>query len=183
MVSVSAARYARALADVILDAKNQVTPEATLAAMQAVEAAMQDSPELRATLLNPAVAGPKKRAVLGRLADSLGVPAVVKNFLYVAVDRRRIHQLAEIRQGLEQMLDERLGLVRADIASAHALTEAQRAQIEAQLARLSGKRIRPHYAVDAALVGGVVARVAGTVYDGSVRGQLEALRRKLVAGA
>ena len=75
--------------------------------------------------------------------------------------------------------DQRLGFVRADVASATEMPEAQRAALEAQLSRLAGKKTRLRYTTDPALVAGVVAKVGSTVYDGSVRGQLERLRLKL----
>jgi F-type H+-transporting ATPase subunit delta len=50
-----------------------------------------------------------------------------------------------------------------------------------RLEGLTGKRIRPQYAVDDALIGGIVARIGSTIYDGSVRGQLESLERRLSA--
>ena len=67
------------------------------------------------------------------------------------------------------------------VTSADELDETQRNTVNAQLERLTGKRIRTQCAVDAALIGGVVARIGSTVYDGSVRGQLESLRRRLSA--
>ena len=62
---------------------------------------------------------------------------------------------------------------RAEVSSPRELTETQRGAINAQLERLTGKRIRMRFAVDPALIGGVVARIGSTVYDGSVRGQLQ----------
>jgi F-type H+-transporting ATPase subunit delta len=76
-------------------------------------------------------------------------------------------------------MDERLGFVRADVQSARELTPAQQASLEAQLSKLAGRQAKPRYSVDASLLGGVVAKVGSTVYDGSVRGQLDRLRTKL----
>ena len=95
------------------------------------------------------------------------------------IDHRRVHQLKSIIEAFENLADERLGFVRADVSSAQALPEAQRAALEVQLSRLAGKKTRLRYSTDPALVGGVVAKVGSTVYDGSVRGQLERLRVKL----
>ena len=76
-----------------------------------------------------------------------------------------------------------MGLVRADVTSARDLTDEQQRAVQAELGRLTGKRIRMEYAVDPELIGGLVARIGSTVYDGSVRGQLDALRRRLTAEA
>jgi len=95
------------------------------------------------------------------------------------VDHRRIATLTEILHSFELIMDERLGFARAEISSARELTEAQRAALSAQLAQLTGKRIRMRFAVDESLIGGAVARIGSTVYDGSVRGQLQTLERRL----
>ena len=181
MVSVVASRYASALVDVVTAAGTGDSPEGSKVAAQLldVEAAVQASPQLRGILLNPAVSRARKRAVIGRIGEAIGISRQVRNFLFVAADRGRIGQLSEIREAFETLLDQRLGFMQAHITSAKTLDDAQRQRLEAQLARISGKSIRPFYAVDPALVGGVIARVGSTVYDGSVRGQLEALRRKL----
>ena len=200
MVSVVASRYASALVDVVTAAGSGASQAGTgpptnqqeldsaamslagskaVAELRDVEAAIQTSPQLRGILQNPAVSRARKRAVIGSIGEAIGISRQVRNFLFVAADRGRIGQLSEIREAFETLLDQRLGFMQAHITSAKALDESQRQRLEAQLARLSGKSIRPFYAVDPALVGGVIARVGSTVYDGSVRGQLESLRRKL----
>jgi len=138
------------------------------------------SSDLPAVLLSPAVPPARKRAVVSRLAAQLGVSTLVQNFLFVVIDRRRIAMLKDIRQAFETLLDERVGVVRADVSSARELASAQREKIRQQLARATGKQVRCEFAVDGDLVGGVVVRVGSTIYDGSVRGQLEALRQRLV---
>jgi F-type H+-transporting ATPase subunit delta len=84
-----------------------------------------------------------------------------------------------VLHSFEIIVDERLGFARAEVSSARELTEPQRTAIGSQLERMTGKRIRMQYAVDPSLIGGVVARIGSTVYDGSVRGQLDTLGRKL----
>ena len=121
----------------------------------------------------------RKRAVVGRIADMLKLSPIARNFLFVLIDHRRIALLGAILHSFELIVDERLGFARAEVSSPRELTEAQRGAINAQLERLTGKRIRMRFAVDPALIGGVVARIGSTVYDGSVRGQLQTLGRRL----
>ena len=116
---------------------------------------------------------------MARLIAPMDVSAQVRNFLFVVIDHRRVHEFSSIVEAFETLLDERLGFVRADVSSAQDLTEAQRAALEAQLSRLAGKKAKLRFTTDPALMAGVVARVGSTVYDGSVRGQLERLRVKL----
>ena len=87
--------------------------------------------------------------------------------------------LTEILHSFELIMDERLGFARAEISSARELTEAQRTALSTQLAQLTGKKVRMRFAVDESLIGGAVARIGSTVYDGSVRGQLQSLERRL----
>jgi len=172
-----ASRFARALADIL------TTPEAAddaVAKLRAFQDLQQASPELRNILISPAVPARKKRAAAARLAEQLGFPAVLRNFLFVLIDHRRTAMLGEILASLEAQLDERRGIVRADVTSARPLEDGQRQEIEAALRRATGKQVFGKYAVDEALIGGLVARVGSRVYDGSVRGQLQAMRSRLV---
>jgi F-type H+-transporting ATPase subunit delta len=116
---------------------------------------------------------------MARLLEPMNVSAQVRNFLFVVIDHRRVHELKSIIEAFENLADQRLGFVRADVASATEMPEAQRKLLEIQLSRLAGKKTRLRYTTDPALVAGVVAKVGSTVYDGSVRGQLERLRVKL----
>jgi len=178
-LSAVATRYANALADVITDGGAGLA--GVPRELGSFEAAMQASPELQNALITPAVPAGRKKAVVSRVGDVLGLSKISRNFLFVLVDKRRITSLSAILHSLDLILDERMGFARAEVSSARELSEPQRAALTAELERLTGKRIRMHYAVDGALIGGVVARIGSTVYDGSVRGQLQTLERKLTA--
>ena len=183
MISVVAARYAKALGDVIAAHDAQLDAGRIAAQLRAVNAIIESSGELRNALASPAVAPSRKRAVLSRLIDmqpELGtVLPQVRNFLFVVIDHRRIAELKSIIEAFEALVDERLGFVHADVSSARELAVEQKTALEAQLSRLAGKKAKLRFTTDPALVAGVVARVGSTVYDGSVRGQLERLRVKL----
>ncbi|MBI4904260.1 MAG: ATP synthase F1 subunit delta [Acidobacteria bacterium] len=177
-----ASRYANALADVVLDSKNGVEPASALASLRSLEQIIQESKALHHALLSPAVTVAQKHRVMGRLCDGLPVHLLVRNFIFIVVRNRRANLFPLICETLERLLEERQGLSRAQVTSAATLSDASRASLEAQLSRLTGKRIRCNYSVNPDLLGGMVARIGSTVYDGSVRGQLEGLRRKLVVG-
>ena len=180
-ISAVASRYANALADVVTASGSALDPRAAVAELRTFESALQGSPELHTALVTPAIPGSRKKAVVARIADNLRLSRVTRNFLFILVDHRRIASLSSIIQSFELVIDERLGFARADISSARELTEPQRAALNARLEQLTGKRIRPHFAVDSSLIGGVVARIGSTIYDGSVRGQLQSLERRLTA--
>jgi len=180
-LSAVATRYASALADVVTAGGSSLRAEDAVTQLRAFETALRSSPELHNALVTPAVPGSRKKAVVGRIADILQLSRIARNFLFVLVDHRRIASIADIIHSFELVVDERLGFARAEIASATELTEPQRAAVSRELERLTGKRIRARYAVDGVLIGGVVARIGSTVYNGSVRGQLESLERRLGA--
>lgn len=179
-LSAVATRYANALADVVTASGSALRPQDAAAQLRQFATALE-SAALYNALVTPAVPVSRKKAVVGRIADVLGLSRIARNFLFVLVDHRRIALLPEIIQIFERVVDERLGYVQAAVASARELTEPQRAVLTAQFERLTGKRIRMRFAVDESLIGGVVSHIGSTVYDGSLRGQLAALERRLAA--
>lgn len=183
MSLAAATRYAQALVDVALDSRHRLDPAQVVSAIETLEQAIRGSSDLRNVLDSPAVPSSRKRAVIARLGAAIGLPPLVRNFFYVVIDHRRTALLGDIRRSFQTLLDERLGVVRADVSSALPLDEAQRARVAAELGRVTGKQVRCEYSVDPALVGGVSARIGSTIYDGSVRGRLATLRRSLAAEA
>ena len=179
MPDAVAFRYARALADLVTQPGSGLEPGRAVAELEAFAAAVAGSRSFAHVLLSPAVPPPRKRALIGRLAGTLGLSGLLKRFLFVLVDHRRVGLLDDIREAFETELDARRGLVRVEVASARELTGAQRAALERELAGLTGKQPRLMFRLDPGLIGGLVARVGSTVYDGSVRGQLAALRQRL----
>jgi F-type H+-transporting ATPase subunit delta len=172
-----ASRFARALADILTD---PAAASDAVAKLRAFDELQQETPGLKNILISPAVSARKKKAAVARFGDQLGFSATLKNFVFVLIDHRRTAMLGEILASLESQLDDRRGIVRARVSSAQPLDEAQRRELEAALGRATGKQVFGQYAVDDALIGGLVARVGSRVYDGSVRGQLQAMRVRLV---
>lgn len=172
-----ASRFSRALADILSSSE---AADDAVRKLRAFDELQQSSPDLKNILISPAVSGRKKKAAVARFADQIGFSPLLKNFMYVLIDHRRTAMLGEILASLEAQLDERRGIVRAQVQSARPLDEGQRQEVEAALSRATGKQVFGQYAVDDALIGGLVARVGSKVYDGSVRGQLQAMRVRLV---
>ena len=181
MQNALSTRYARALVDSVVAPAAGLDPKQTLAELRTFSVMVRDSLELRNVLLSPAVSITKKRAVVARFAEALPLSRLVRNFLYVVIDRRRTDILPEIADAFELALDERMGIIRAEVKSASSLTEAQQSELQQQLSRVSGKQVRCDFSIDPALIGGVTARIGSTLYDGSVRTQLQVMRERLVA--
>jgi len=180
-ISAVATRYAQALADAVMAPGSNLRAEDTLAGLRAFEAVLAGSADLHNALNSPAVPPARKRAVVGRIAEVLKLSTIARNFLFVLIDHRRVPELPAILQSFELTIDQRLGFARADVASARELTQAQRTALNAVLEQMTGKRVRMRFSVDQGLIGGVVARIGSTVYDGSVRGQLDSLGRRLAS--
>lgn len=179
--SAVAARYAEALADVVTASGSALRPQDALAELGAFEATLHSSTALFNALVSPAVPASRKRAVVERVGEDLQLSKITRNFLFVLVDHRRMPALSNILRMFEEALDRRLGFARVEVASARELTGAQRASMTEALERLTGKRVRAQFHIDESLIGGATARVGSTVYDGSVRGQLQSLERRLSA--
>jgi F-type H+-transporting ATPase subunit delta len=180
-LSTVATRYANALADVVAAPGSALRPLDAALELRAIADTIQGSVELRHTLATPAVPVNRKRAVVGRIAGILKLSPMMRNFLFVLVDHGRMGALPEIAQRFEEIADERLGFARADVATPREFEDAGRAALNGALDRLTGKRVRMRFAIDESLIGGAIARIGSTVYDGSVRGQLKSLERRLGA--
>lgn len=175
-MSVAANRYARALMDVLYPDK----AEAGLHQLQEFLSLLNDQPDARRFLENPTMAGDRRKRLLKEISDALSLDRRVANFIGILVDRDRLPIIEEIIQVYQTFLDERLGIVRARVTSAYSLEPSQQRELAARLERAIGKQIRMEVAVDPSLIGGVVAQVGSTIYDGSVRQQLRAFKNRLV---
>jgi F-type H+-transporting ATPase subunit delta len=176
MASV-ASTYARAFADVVLSAHLDV--DRSIAELRTIVSLLSESPELRRVWENPAVPAEQKRRVLDVIAERDGLPKQVRNLVAVLIDQRRVHFLEPIIRQLEKELDVRLGFVEAQITSARVLDDSEKREFEAEVGRLTGKKVRAHYGQDSSLLGGAMVRVGSTIYDGSVKGQLERLKEAI----
>jgi F-type H+-transporting ATPase subunit delta len=181
MSLAAANRYARALSDIVMAPSSGIQPEAVLEQLRAFHQALESSPEMSLALMSPAVSASNKRAAITRLSGRFSLPPVLRNFLLVIVDRRRLPLLGEIVEAFEKAVDDRLGRVRATITSASPLTPQQQRLIETGLQQRTGRQVRSDYRTDPALIGGVSAQIGSTIYDGSVRGRLRAMRARMAS--
>jgi F-type H+-transporting ATPase subunit delta len=176
MASV-ASTYARAFADVILD--GHLDPNRAITELQNLAGLLVESSDLRRVFENPAIPADQKRGVLDAIADRDGISKQVRNLIAVLIDHRRTNFLEPIIQHLQKEVDSRLGYAEADITSSRPLGDAEKRAFEAQVQKLTGKKIRAEYMQDPSLLGGAVVRIGSTIYDGSIRGQLERIREAI----
>ncbi len=178
-MSVIALRYAHAFASVVASQKLDST--AAQAQLRDFSGTFHGSRELRDVLMDPAISGDQKLKVLDAIAQKIGMLPQVRNFLAVIMDQRRLGVLDEILSEYHAVADEQSGEAEAEVTSARPLGNDSRVELEAQIAKLAGGRIRAIYREDPSLLGGAVVRIGSTIYDGSVRTQLQQLKQKLVS--
>ena len=173
-----AERYAGALVDVALENKqaDQVKQE-----LSAFAAMVRESAELQAFLANPSIARASKHAAIEQIVARMGASRTLRNYLFVIVDQRRAGLLVEIEQAFSRLLDARQGITQAAVTSASALTDSERAELVAVLGKLTGEKVQAQFATDPALIGGAVVRIGSTIYDGSIRTQLERMRARMIS--
>ena len=178
-MSVLALRYAHAFASVV--ASKKVDPAAAQKQLRDFSDTFNGSRELREVLMNPAISADQKLKVLDAIAQKIGMLPQVRNFLAVIMDHQRLSELDEILAEYHAVADEHSGVAEAEITSARALNDSDRAELEARVAKLAGGRLRATYREDPSLLGGAIVRIGSTVYDGSIRAQLQQLKQKLVS--
>jgi F-type H+-transporting ATPase subunit delta len=172
----TALRYARALLDVAIAEADPVSVETQLAAATDV---FISHAGLWKVMTNPAVGAPKKRAVVDSLLPQLDVSPVLQKTLQMLASRDRIALLPDLLEAYRSRLLDHQKVVRADIRSAVALPADRVQKLQQELAALTGRTVVMTSATDPSIIGGVVAQIGSTVYDGSIKRQLEKMRERL----
>jgi F-type H+-transporting ATPase subunit delta len=178
-VQTIARRYAAALGDVVLERgeAREVQPE-----LQAWEEMLLANANLREVFANPTIPLDQKRGLLNKLIDRAKPRPTTKNFLKVLLQNQRLTELGEINRKFAQILDERAGMIAATVTTARAVPQDAQAKLHDKLLTMTGKKVRIDFATDPDIIGGLVTRIGSTVYDGSVRSQLQQIKEKM-AGA
>ena len=174
----SAPRYARAFAEVA--ESDRLDPPAVQEQLRDFADTLAGSHDLREFLENPSIEMAPKLKVLEAIARRLGMYQQVRNFIAVIVEHRRLPELGDILTEYRELANARAGIAEVKVTTARPLNKEDRAQLEAQIGTLVQGRVRATYSEDPQLLGGAVVEVGSTIYDGSLRGQLDQLRQKLI---
>ena len=178
-MSVFASRYARALADVVLEAR--LNPAEVLQQLEDFAATFEGSKELREVLLNPSFPTAKRVSILDKVNGRVGCGPKIRNFLAVLISHERLTALNEILEEYRLEMNRRLSISDAEVVTARPLQDQERAKLEGQVSELAGTRVNATFRQDKSLIGGAIVRIGSTIYDGSVRGRLERLKARLVS--
>lgn len=176
-VETVARRYASALADVVVKSgeANSVKSE-----LKTWEEMIRSNSELADAFSNPSIAHDSKEKVLESLIERTGSTKTTANFLRILLRNNRLTEINQINERFVSVLDDRSGITSAQIISARELSEAEKTEIKTNLEKLTDKTVNLNFNIDKNIIGGVIARIGSTVYDGSVKTQLEELREKLI---
>jgi F-type H+-transporting ATPase subunit delta len=177
MPTVVVNRYARALADVVASTGNY---RQMLGELEDFSAAYHQSLELREVCDTPAVVMAEKLSVLDAIAGRMGSSHVTLNFLRVLMSHYRMPLLDEILLAFRNIAYARLGVVRVRISSSSALSKEEQEFLRGRFNELTRKQSELEFHLDGDLIGGLVAQIGSTVYDGSIRGHLDRIREQLV---
>jgi len=171
-----ARRYASALADVLVERNEEAVVREELTMWQRM---VEENPLLLEALTNPTVPYDQKSRVLSQLIAKANVRPTTSNFLQLLLRNQRFGELAHVNAKLGEIMDERAGVVSAQVVSARPISEPVKNSLEQTLEQLTQKRIRLSFETDESLLGGIVTRIGSTIYDGSVRDQLKRLGEEL----
>ena len=171
-----ARRYAIALADVAIESGEAAAVQEELMQWSKM---IDSNPLLKEAFGNPTVPYEQKRKILLQLIQRTRVRQTTANFLQVLLRNQRLSELNEVNKWFGLILDERSGVVAAEVTTARPVAEESIEALRHKLATMSGRKVRLKFVTDADLIGGMVARIGSTVYDGSIRNQLHEMELKL----
>lgn len=172
-----AERYARAVFELGVETGQL---ELLTTQLQAFAAAYSESAELRSVLDNPLVADDKREAILKEVVARLGLSELAVNTVRLLASRRKLRLLPELGRRLGRLTDERAGVVRATVTSATELPEEYYQRLTATLERTTLRKVVLERKRDPSLIAGVVTRIGDNTIDGSLRGRLTDLERRLL---
>jgi len=171
-----ARRYATALADVAIERREERQIQNELDQWAAM---MESSPQLKEVFANPTIVHDHKRKVLEDLIARTRVKDTTASFLRVLLRNQRLAQLRDIAARYGHVLDERSGMLAGSVTTARPITEELKKTLHETLSAATGRRVRLSFDTDEQIIGGMVARIGSTVFDGSVQSHLERLAEGL----
>ena len=172
-----ARRYGTALADVAIARGEEKEVQQELDQWAAM---IEANPQLKEVFANPTIVYDHKRKVLEELIARTSVRQTTGSFLRVLLQNQRLSQLREIAVRYGQVLDERGGVVAAHVTTARPIPEDLKASLRETLAAATGRKVRLSFTTDESIIGGLVAQIGSTIFDGSVQNQLERLAADMV---
>jgi F-type H+-transporting ATPase subunit delta len=171
-----ARRYASALADVALERHEEREIQEEI---QQWASMIGTHSQLKEVFANPTISYDDKRKVLEELIARTGVRETTASFLRVLLRNQRLSELPEVAGRFGHVLDERSGVVSADVTTARPIPEDLKNTLRETLASATGRTVRLSFTTDETIIGGLIARIGSTIFDGSVESRLDRLSEEL----
>lgn len=172
-----ARRYATALAEVALDRRDESRVQQEINSWAEM---IEDNSLLREVFANPTIPYDQKRKVLEELIIRTRVSETSASFLRVLLKNQRLAQLKYVAERFSQVLDERHGIVGANVTTARPIPEDVKTALREALSVKTGRKVRLSFTTDESIIGGLVAQIGSTIFDGSVQGHLDRLAGELM---
>jgi F-type H+-transporting ATPase subunit delta len=179
--NIVARRYAKALF-ALAGKAGKKAPAEYGKDLEAFAEVLEASPDLLKVFANPVIAAEEKKAVLSGVVGKLSLKPMVANFLSLLADKERLPIVLEVSAYYRTLLDEAEGVMRGQLVTSYALSDARQDQIKTKLEKQSGKKLVLSFAVDSAILGGVLLKVGDKVLDASLRAQFEILKEQIKRG-
>ena len=171
-----ARRYATALADVAIERREEREVQNELDRWAEM---IEAHPQLKEVFANPTIVYDHKRKVLEDLISRTRVRETTASFLRVLLKNQRLSELRAVAARYGQVLDERGGIVAAHVTTARPISEDLQSSLHDTLVAATGRKVRLSFATDDTIIGGLVARIGSTIFDGSVQSQLDRLANEM----
>jgi len=176
---VLARRYARALFSL---GKELGELDAIREKVVALDAFFRENPEIEQALSNPIYPSDVKKTVTEEIVKAFKMSGPLETFLGLLVERRRVHYFHQIIDVFQELVDEDKGVVKAIVRTAVPLTVDLSEKVKELLAKVAGRQVVVQVKEDPEIIGGIIVRIGDTVWDGSIRSQLQALKQSIERG-
>ena len=171
-------RYAIALADVLTEEKKEAIVQEELSNWESM---VSSNSQLQEVFANPTIPYNQKKRVLDELLVRTRVQPITANFLQILLKNQRLIALPQVNVKLREVLDNRAGVVAARVTTAKPINEDTKRMLSEKLSRHLTKSVHLSFAIDDSLIGGVVTQVGSTIYDASIRTELDEMERVLTS--
>jgi F-type H+-transporting ATPase subunit delta len=176
MIRRFARPYAHAIMDVVESPEKANAIRYELERFEQVRKAGSDLQQLYA---NPGIENATKLRVTAALAKRLGLSDMTVKILGVLIGNHRVNDLRSIVDALAEMVRQATNTVAAEVRSASALSDEDRAELQRTLEKKAGRKVEMVFTTDPTLIGGFVAKIGSEVYDASVLGKIDKFRESL----
>jgi F-type H+-transporting ATPase subunit delta len=140
-------------------------------------------PDLANAIQNPLYTEAARKSVFQSVADRIGLTPILRSFINLLIEKKRIQNVAEIAEYYHKLIDAHANIARAQIRAATHLEEGVIEEIAQTLGKMTGKKVVVEFQQDSSLIGGIVAKIGDLVLDGSVRRQLLNFKETMKRGA